>query len=186
MERQSFERFPMRLGDWRGRTSVLDPEVASVLAADDYIKADYFAPGAVAPVNFFVAYYDNQTDGDGIHSPEVCLPVGGWEIFLLEERTINIPDTPYGAFAVNRAIIEKSQQRQLVYYWFEQRGKRMTNDVLAKISVIYDGIVHGRTDGALVRFVTYISPDETPAQADARIMEVMRRAMATLPAFIPL
>ena len=32
----------------------------------------------------FVAFYDKQTEGDGIHSPEVCLPVGGWEIFSLE------------------------------------------------------------------------------------------------------
>ena len=35
----------------------------------------------------------------------------------------------------------------LVYYWFEQRGRRMTNDYAAKASVVWDGLTRGRSDG---------------------------------------
>ena len=67
-----------------------------------------------------------------------------------------MPGTVYGDFMVNRAVIQKGLSKQVVYYWFEQRGKRMTNDYLVKASVVWDSLSLGRSDGALVRFVTAI------------------------------
>jgi len=115
----------------------------------------------------------------------VCLPAGGWEIYSLEKFEVSLPSTVYGTFTVNRAIIEKEFEQQLVYYWFEQRGERMTNDFSAKLSVLRDGITRGRTDGALVRFVTKIDHNESPADADARLQGFMAEALQTLPRHIP-
>ena len=183
--RESFTLFPRQLGEWSGSASSLDPDVARVLGATDYANIAYIAPGERDYVHFFSAFYANQTEGDGIHSPEVCLPVGGWEIYSLEPHQVSMPGTVYGDFTVNRAVIQKGLSKQLVYYWFEQRGKRMTNDVAAKASVIWDGIALGRTDGALVRFVTPINTNETEADADARIQQLMQKSLASLPRFIP-
>ena len=91
-------------------------------------------------MNLFVAYYDNQTEGNGIHSPEVCLPVGGWEMSNLPPYEVSFPGTIYGTFTLNRAVIQKGVNKQLVYYWFEQRGRRMTNDFMTKFAVIYDSL----------------------------------------------
>ena len=96
-----------------------------------------------------------------------------------------MPGTVYGDFVANRAVIQKGLSKQLVYYWFEQRGKRMTNDYLAKGSVIYDSLTMGRADGAMVRFVTPIGPQETVAAADARIQAFMAGLLPSLPRFIP-
>ena len=93
--------------------------------------------------------------------------------------------TPYGRFSVNRAIIQKGLSKQLVYYWFEQRGKRMTGDYSAKISVLVDSIALGRTDGALIRFVTPITMGETEAQAEARLLRLMQPVLQRLPRFVP-
>ena len=183
VDRDPFLLFPRNLGDWSGVPEALEPDIARVLGADDYINATYLAPGET-PVNLFVAWYAKQTEGDGIHSPEVCLPVGGWEIFSITPHSITLPDTVYGTFAVNRAVIQKGLSKQLVYYWFEQRGKRMTNDYAAKASVVWDSLTIGRTDGALVRVVTPIdSGDE--AGAEARLMRFMAKAMVRLPRFVP-
>ncbi|MDF0596573.1 VPLPA-CTERM-specific exosortase XrtD [Psychromarinibacter halotolerans] len=184
-ERETFQLFPRRVGDWSGYTQELDPAVAGVLAADDYFNGTYMAPGEAQSVNFFVAWYQSQTDGTGIHSPEVCLPVGGWEVSAIEPHQVNMSDTTYGTFTVNRAIIQKELQKQLVYYWFEQRGRRMTNDYLAKISVVRDSIQRGRSDGALVRFVTVIGPDETEAEAEVRMERLMSEVLPRLPRFVP-
>ena len=94
------------------------------------------SPRAKAAVNLFAAWYESQTEGEGLHSPEVCLPVGGWEVFSIDPTPVSIPDTVYGDFTVNRAVIQKGLSKQLVYYWFEQRGQRMTNDYAAKVSVV--------------------------------------------------
>jgi exosortase D (VPLPA-CTERM-specific) len=183
--RDSFTVFPLNIGDWSGSVASLDPATAAVLKADDYIDATYSAPGEAAPVNFFSAYYEKQTEGAGIHSPAVCLPVGGWEMFSIDPTPVSMPDTVYGDFTVNRAVIQKGLSRQLVYYWFEQRGRRVTNDFTAKMTVVYDSLTEGRTDGALVRFVTPIGENESDAEADARLQRFMTVLLPGLPRFIP-
>jgi exosortase D (VPLPA-CTERM-specific) len=184
LDRQPFTLFPQQIGSWSGTTERLEPEVEKVLGATDYLNTTFRSVEASASVNMFVAYYDTQTRGEGIHSPEVCLPVGGWEIFSLDLYRIDMSGTGYGAFVVNRAVIQKGLSKQLVYYWFEQRGKRMTNDVVAKASVVLDGLTMGRTDGALVRYVTEIRGSE--AEADARLQEFIKHSLERLPQFVPL
>ena len=185
-ERDPFLLFPRKIDNWSGTTSQLEPDVEKVLGADDYINAFYQDTNESAPVSLFVAFYNKQTEGSGIHSPEVCLPVGGWEVFDLEPYEINLGDEVFGKFMVNRAIIQKGLSKKLVYYWFEQRGKRLTNDFVAKAVVVYDSIAMGRTDGALVRYVTDMDPEETEADADARMQRFMKASMPRLPRFVPL
>lgn len=184
--REPFALFPRQIGDWSGSTALLDVDIERVLGASDYLNATYATAGEPGFVNLFVAFYDKQTDGSGIHSPEVCLPVGGWEIFSLTPHRVDFTAAGYGAFMVNRAVIQKGFSKQLVYYWFEQRGKRMINDFRAKLSVVYDGLTIGRTDGALIRYVTPIGEEETEAAAEARMMRFISQSLPPLPRFVPM
>lgn len=185
LDRDSYLLFPRNMGEWSGVSTQLEPEIEEVLGADDYVMTNYVSANHAQPVNFFSAFYNQQTEGGGIHSPEVCLPAGGWEIFSLDPHEVSFPDTEFGTFEVNRAIIQNGRAQQVVYYWFEQRGQRFTNDFVAKMAVFWDSLQYGRTDGALVRFVSPIGPGETPADADARIMSVMGEALPRLPRFVP-
>jgi exosortase D (VPLPA-CTERM-specific) len=184
VDRDSFALFPRSIGEWSGSMESLDVATEQVLGATDYVNATY-GRGDAGYVNVFVAWYEKQTEGSGIHSPEVCLPVGGWEVFSIDPTPVTIPGTVYGTFTVNRAVIQKGLSKQLVYYWFEQRGKRMTNDYLAKISVVWDSLTIGRSDGAMVRFVTPINAGETEADADARLQGFMAEVLQDLPRFVP-
>ncbi len=185
VERAPFTLFPRNIDGWSGFTSKLDSGVEVVLGADDYVNATYNKLAEANYVNMFIAFYNDQTSGEGIHSPEICLPVGGWEIFSLEPYALDLTGTSYGQFEVNRAVIQKGTSMQLVYYWFEQRGERITNDISAKLSVLVSSISTGRTDGALVRFVTPIGVGETPEEADARMQRFMRVSLPKLPRFVP-
>ena len=185
VDRDPFSIFPRNMDVWSGTFIRLDAEVEAVLAADDYVHMNYVTSDSRAPVNLFSAFYHKQTEGSGIHSPEVCLPVGGWEIFSFDTKTVSFPDTVYGTFDLNRAVIQKGLDKQLVYYWFEQRGTRHTNDFAAKMSVVKDSFQIGRSDGALVRFVTPILRGESDADAEARIEQLMANALKRLPRFIP-
>lgn len=176
--------FPRQIGDWQSFTVALEPNVEKVLAADDYLNAFYQRPGDEI-VSFFVAYYDKQTEGQGIHSPEVCLPTGGWEVFSFTETPVDMSEVGYGRFTAVRAVIQKGLEQQLVYYWFEGRGKRLSNDMRAKLSVLSDSLTLGRTDGALVRYVTPIGADETEAMAEERLIRFMAESLPALPRFVP-
>lgn len=182
-DRTPFMLFPREIDGKYASFQSLDSDVEKTLAADDYVAAAY--QGKNEPyVSVFIAWYEDQTSGSGIHSPEVCLPVGGWEVFSLEPYEVSFPETVYGDFKLNRAIIQNGIDQQLVYYWFEQRGKRMTNDFLAKFQVVVDSWTRGRLDGALVRYITPIVGNDVSA-ADQRLQNFMVHSLQRLPQYVP-
>ena len=97
---------------------------------------------------------------------------------------VALPGTRFGTFTLNRAVIQKGLERQLVYYWFEGRGRRITNDFAAKFHTVADGLTRGRTDGGLVRVITPIGADGEAA-ADARLQRFLAASVDRLPRFIP-
>ncbi len=186
IERDSFALFPRTLGDWRqyGTPQRLDARVEQVLAADDYHSVQLVRDDGNPPVEFFSAWYANQSQG-GVHSPEICLPGGGWEIAWLERTDMADAMGWDRPFNINRAIIQKGETRMMVYYWFEQKGRKIAWDMAAKYWLLIDGVRTGRTDGALVRLTTAVGANETDAEAEARLRSVMGEVMGVLPRFVP-
>jgi exosortase D (VPLPA-CTERM-specific) len=186
VERERFDFFPRELGEWRqsGPAEILETSVAQTLGADDYHSIQLVNAASTAPVGLFMAWYADQSQG-GVHSPEICLPGGGWEIAWLERTDMTERMGSATPFNINRAIIQKGETRMMVYYWFQQRERRIAWDMAAKFWLMIDGITTGRTDGALVRLTTPILPDETDAEAEARLFEVHQTLGEPLPRFIP-
>ncbi len=183
--RQTFATFPSVLDGWRGRQNILPWDIAEVLGADDYLQANYAKQGRTAGVNLFIAFYEAQTSGRAVHSPEVCIPGDGWEIGALEALPIDLAGGLAGTLTVNRVIVQKGLTRQLVYYWFEQRGRQLTNEYEIKWRILVDGMTRGRTDGSLVRLVTPISENGGEAAADRRLEEFLNAVYPALPDFLP-
>jgi len=184
--RESFALFPRQLGDWRqiGAANKLDPQVDQVLAADDYHNVYLTKAGGGNEVGLFMAWYDDQTDG-GVHSPEVCLPGAGWEIAWLERSDITQEMGSATPFQINRTIIQKGETRMMVYYWFQQRHRRLAWDFAAKYWLMVDGLMTGRTDGAIVRLTTLIDRNEADDVAEERLKEVLHELLIPLSRFIP-
>ena len=182
--RDPFALFPAELDGWSGTRATLDPKMEATLGADDYLSALWRNPAEAEPVDLFVSYYRSQTEGEAIHSPEVCLPATGWEVFRIRPVEVALPGTGFGTVELNRAIIQKGLEKQLVYYWFEGRGRRITNDFAAKFYTVADGMTRGRTDGGLVRLITPIG-EGGEAAADARLQRFLLAGADRLNRFIP-
>jgi exosortase D (VPLPA-CTERM-specific) len=183
--RESLLFFPVELEDWRAiRSEVLPPEIRDVLAADDYRSIAYGRAGEAAGVDLFIAWYADQTRG-GIHSPEICLPSSGWEIEAIDRVDVGEALGLAEAWPINRAVVQRGLDRVMTYYWFEQYGGRMAWDFAAKVALIWSGLEHGRTDGALVRATTPILPGESDAEAEARLRRLLVPAIGALPRFVP-
>jgi len=185
MERDPYSLFPMTFAGWSGSTSALEPGIERNLGADDYLAGYFRNPDEAAGVDFFLSYYYSQIDGSSIHAPEICLPAGGWEMFSLGPREVDLPGTRLGAVTLNRAVIQKGLDKQLVYYWFEGRGRHMSDDFLTRFHTVADSMMLNRTDGGLVRVITPILPEETEADADARAQAFLIAAVDRLHRFIP-
>jgi exosortase D (VPLPA-CTERM-specific) len=186
-ERDSFALFPREINGWRqaGPREFLKPGVEQTLAADDYHSVAFIKDGESTHVGLFMAWYDDQSKG-GVHSPEVCLPGSGWEIAWLERSDITALMGTETPFNINRAIIQKGETKMMVFYWFQQKERRIAWDFAAKFWLMVDGVRTGRTDGALVRLTTLMGPHEAEAEAEARLMDVLKGIQEPLPRFIPL
>jgi len=186
--RTSFTQFPLLHKGWIGRESNIEANVLRSLKLTDHLIADYREPGFAMPVNLYIAYYDSQRKGASIHSPKSCLPGGGWEMQSLTQvplDTVVVASANGDGLSANRAVIQKGQHRQLVYYWFEQRGRRLTNEYLVKWYLFVDSLLQKRSDGALVRMVVPV-PDGVPVdQADAQLQQFLRDFYPILTRYVP-
>jgi exosortase D (VPLPA-CTERM-specific) len=178
-----FSQFPMQIGEWKGAREEMEQQFLDVLKFSDYIMADY-TDRTGKTVNFYVAYYQDQRKGESIHSPETCLPAGGWE--FREAGTAMVPlAAGTSSMPVNRAFIEKSGERQLAYYWFPMRGRILTNLYQLKIYTFWDSLTKQRTDGALVRVITPVLEREKLDDAEARLQGFVQKIIPILDEYVP-
>lgn len=182
--RQAFVSFPSELEGWKGRREVLESVYLDSLKLDDYLYAN-FRRASGDPVNLLVAWYDTQSEGRTTHSPRTCLPGGGWRIVDLREVTV--PDVSVAGVPLraNRVEIQLGTQRALVYYWFQQRGRIITNEYTAKWYLFWDSLTRRRTDGALVRLVLPVPDAEGLQHADAELIKFAQTVVPRLTAYVP-
>jgi exosortase D (VPLPA-CTERM-specific) len=182
--RSSFAEFPTRLSGWKGQPDSLESIYIDQLKLDDYFLADY-VDDSDRHVNLYMAYYDSQRKGEAVHSPRSCLPGGGWQMRDFGQR--DLPSVRIGgqALRVNRTLIELAGHRELVYYWFQQRGRVITNEFAVKWYLFWDAVTRHRTDGALVRVITTAPPGTDEALADRGMTEFIALIAPKLPTYIP-
>ncbi|HEY5759143.1 MAG TPA: VPLPA-CTERM-specific exosortase XrtD [Steroidobacter sp.] len=183
-KRESFFGFPNQVESWTGRRSALEQIYLDALKLDDYVISDYMRGGREL-VNFYVAWYDSQSAGNSAHSPRSCLPGGGWH--MKEFSQVEVPEVQVAGkpLRVNRVQIELGNRKQLVYYWFQQRGRVITNEYLVKWYLFVDSLTRQRTDGALVRLVTPLEIGEPMEKADRRLAEFASQAVPRLEQYVP-
>lgn len=182
-ERSKFASVPEQLTGWRAEIRPMDPSVAQVLGADDTLVADLYSTKKNELINIYLAYLDAQRDGRSWHSPRQCIPGGGWQISSHEILTHVTPGGKTVHF--NRLVIQNRDYTQLVYYWYDQRGRKVANEFVMKFWLIYDAITRKRSDGALVRLITPVLESEGMDDADKRLGDMMDRLEAILPAYVP-
>lgn len=163
-----FSEFPMQIGEWIGRPQVMDNASLSILGTNDYLLADYRTLHG-DKVNLYVLYYEKQdsTSNQIIHSPEICIPGGGWEINSHVIETITT--YPYGELKVNKLIITKGKERNLVYYWFYQENRTMFNPFIARLELISMTFFERKANGGMIRLITPIEENESIKDASNRL-----------------
>src|SRR4029450_5982337 len=153
----------------------------SVLRADDYLSRNYALPDG-RTASFYVGYYASQRTGATYHSPLNCLPGSGWEM----DEAASVMITPANgepAFEANRYIVQNGDNKQLLIYWYQGRGRKLASEYWGKIYTVIDSVRLRRSDAAMVRVMIPIrisEPDAANAAAD-----LSAKVATALPEFIP-
>ena len=181
--RKDLDNIIYEFPDWRHNVKEVDAATIETLGADDYIITDLTSPEG-QNFNLYVAYLNMQRDGHSWHSPRQCIPGGGWKIISHDIVPTNLENVGK-QFHYNRIVIENRGYRQLVYYWYDQRSRKIANEFVMKFALLFDAIKLRRTDGAMIRIITTVDRGEPIADADARLTKFMDDLQPKLPAYIP-
>ena len=157
-------RLPLRIGAWSGRDAgPFDDDIISALGVDEYINRQYVASRGV-PLALYIGYYASQRQGDTMHSPQNCLPGSGWQ--PIESGIVRVR---FGArdVDVNRYVVQKGGDRQVVLYWYQGRGRVTANEYANKMWLMLDAARVHRSDGGLARLITPVVTDTSEATAHA-------------------
>src|SRR6185295_11449909 len=155
---------PLQIGDWSGRDArPFDDDVIGALGVDEYINREYVARNA-APLALYIGYYASQRHGDTIHSPQNCLPGGGWQ--PIESGIVRVPSGS-GTVDINRYVVQKGGESVVVLYWYQGRGRVTASDYANKLWLMLDAARVHRTDGGLIRVMTPVETDRSRTTADA-------------------
>ena len=182
--RHAFDDFPMRIGEWTGKTDRLEKIYIDALDVNDYLLSD-FTNSEGDTVGFYVAYYDSQRKGESAHSPRACIPGGGWQIKDFKQISLDGVKVSGIPVQANRVLVKKGDYTQLVYYWFQQRNRVLANEYLVRWYLFWDALTRNRTDGALVRLTANLMPGEDLKEADKHMVEFAGSVSDILPKYIP-
>ncbi len=185
-ERERFTSFDLDIGEWSGRTVPVEDIYLDVLKLEDYLNAKFTNESKNALIDVWIAYYSTQRKGVAIHSPRTCLPGGGWQIETLQQVVVdNVPGAVDEQVAVNRTIMTQDRSRLLIYYWFKQRERNITNEYAMKWYLFWDSLTRKRTDGALMRLIVSVPEGVDIDEQESVLQDFMRKSYAPLVEFVP-
>lgn len=179
--REPLKDLSYQIGNWTGREAPLEQRIVEAVSVTDYTNRDYFNQNA-PEINLYIGYYASQRTGDTIHSPKNCLPGSGWD--PIHSGYTTIPLTDNQKIKVNEYVIAQGLDKQLVFYWYQGRGRVVASEYWGKFWMIDDAITRNRTDGALVRLITPIAGDDLSG-AHARLEKFAEILFPSLNKFIP-
>lgn len=182
--RTSFAEFPSQISEWQGERTFLTQDIMESLWADDYVQIHFANRRNGQTLLLFVPYYEYQDTKHCAHAPISCLLGGGWAQISRTRLDRDFPE-PLGKVEINQVVLEKSGQKMLANFWFQQRSRIIPSEYMNKWYLFQDAISRRRTDGALVRIEMPLAPGQDPAAAQAVVDEFTRKLEKILPRFVP-
>ena len=164
------------IDQWAGVDIPMDSSAFDLISPDTMVFRLYQNQTKLS-VTLYVGGYLNMDKSDLAHSPLVCYTGQGWTYHDNGTYSVTLGE-PQKAIDVSSIVIQKGNQRELVWYWFqsdnyssaslfhmrmklflEKLTGRDTRNVFARISVPIDSDGFKLSDEILHRFVKQIYPE---------------------------
>ncbi|HKR01958.1 MAG TPA: EpsI family protein, partial [Pyrinomonadaceae bacterium] len=86
-------------------------------------------------------------------------------------------------FEANRYIVQNGDDKQLLIYWYQGRGRKTASEYWGKIYTVIDSIRRRRSDGAMVRVMMPVGKSEEATLKAAS--DLAAQIAPALPEFVP-
>jgi EpsI family protein len=174
--------FPATIAGW----TATDAAPGAILPADSraarHLSRTYEHGGR--PIWVAVDYYPDQGQNQRPAARQLVFPGHGWAD--LSEQQVRIPlDGGSGQLPATLVLMRTADRTVAVLYWYQLQDRSVASDHWYRALLIWNRIVHGRGDGALVRVASAVPETSTPSEVLGQLGEFIRAFHADLLAALP-
>ena len=173
---------PMVLGDWVGQEVPVDPVIVEKAQTDDFVNRLY--EDRLHPGRRVWLWLNFSRRGNNLrHSPEVCLPSGGWEKVESLCKVISVPAPGGPDLPVTRLAYAQGELVQNVGFWYYIFGEGRLEQYVRGLK-ISSRSSHGRTTRGSSLTVEVFCPGGTDPDGEA-IRDFAARLVPALEPVLP-
>jgi EpsI family protein len=170
--RASLETVPDILPGWAAGSDapagVLPPDTR----APNRLVRGYASPAG--PVWVMVEYFPSQDETRRAAAREFVFPGAGWSQIAEREVTVSVPAADGRGLEANLVVVEAGGRRYAIAYWYQIGPSAVASDHWYRARLLYNRLVRGRSDGALVRMASPLASGEDSGAALDRQAEFLR------------
>ncbi len=156
---------PLELGRWVGRDEAMDPAILREAQCDDYLNRVYEDPHR--PGRQIRVWMNYSVHGLNLrHSPEICLPSGGWSKIESHTRVLQVERPGVPALPVMRLGYAQGEMVQGIGFWYYIFGEGPLEH-FARTLPIANRSSHGRTTRGSGLTVEIFSPGEHDPEGES-------------------
>jgi EpsI family protein len=166
---------PAQIGDWTFETTsglVLPPPDATIDRLYDEVMTRVYVRPNSPPIMFLIAYGSVQDGLLQLHRPEVCYPVGGYE--LSETRIAQFPIMPGNDVPIRTFTAASDSRVEQVMYWTRVGNVLPTSWGEQRWAVVEANLKGAVPDGILVRMSTV----DLDMEASMEILQSFAQSLA--------
>jgi hypothetical protein len=120
--KSNLSTLPLQIGDWIGRNVPLDPRIEAETQSDDYVNRVY--EDVKNPGRKLVLWVNYSRLGLNLrHSPEVCLPSGGWTKIESASKPLEIKRPERPPFTLFHLGYSQGELVQRIGFWYYVFGE---------------------------------------------------------------
>ena len=180
--RQPLSAIPLELGDWVGHDEDVDPRIVEQSQATEYLSRSYESPRL--PGLSLRLWINYSTQGNNLrHTPEICLPSGGWTKIESQTRTIAVPVEQSGSMPINRLGYGRGELVEHVGFWYYIFGEGNLENYVRRLPITSRSS-HGRTTRGSSMTIEVFYLGETDPQGDG-LRDFARELLVSLDPILP-
>jgi EpsI family protein len=172
--RTALESLPRELGAWT-REGAWEPAEGGSIAADDEVRYTYRRASGER-VRLYVGYLRYQHAGKGLANALPQLPRGIQSTLAVDVDTIK---------HLNAVEQQSARGTSGVLFWYDIDGVSAADRFEAKRRVLWNGVTHGRTNGAVILVRWDAPPGVDPQISRERALDFIRSLSVVLPNYLP-
>jgi EpsI family protein len=181
--RMPLASIPLDLGNWIGRDEPVDPDIIERAQTTEYLNRTYESrTRAGLSLRVWINYsrYGNNLR----HTPEICLPSGGWDKIESQTRVFSVPAGENRQIPITRLGYGRGELVEHVGFWYYIFGEGRLENYVRRLPITSRSS-HGRTTRGSSMTVEVFYPGENDPDGEG-LREFARELLKSMDGILPL